>query len=151
MSTLTNFLKLIKPSRLENYNVQTLNGNFDLVDAASVRIEPAGIPAGKQPRIWAGTLSTSTGKGGENKTATGATDAKGIGGLWFGEKGLPAFEGVAAVHLTQILYTDTAAFLATWQVISMNTTRIKFQGKRHDNSFAYEYGGIDFYVTVIGW
>lgn len=44
MSTLTDFLKLIKPTRLEKYSVNILNSNFEAVDAG---VQEATSRAGK--------------------------------------------------------------------------------------------------------
>ena len=158
MSSLTSFLKLVKPDRLEGYSVATQNKNLDDIDAFA-RSQPLTIiggnaiettPAGKRVQVFKGKITTSTGAGGENRTESLATNGNGIGGLWLGYQGIPAFGGIQYVSLSN--GTATESFAGTIEPLDVSTTRIKFRGRRHDNSgWMNGYGSIIMYVEIVGW
>lgn len=149
-TTLTNTHKLIKPDDLEGIDVDQLNKNWDKVDAIVPVISGLNIPEGKTPKIWAGTITTSTGAGGNSRTNDNATSSEGIGGLWPGYQGIPKFEGMTAVVISQGNSGDTI-FDVGITVMDANPTRIKYRAKRYDGSMGYSFGTMKLNVFIMGY
>lgn len=168
MSTLTTFLKLIKPTRLEKYSVKVLNDNFDSVDAGVKKLDLSSFnivtnntgvgydgnpPAGAKLTMFIGRMNVATGAGGNTRTATPATDANGHGGIWYGYNGVPPFKGVLFASLKDSGNTDALAGI--YEIIDISGTRIRFRGLRqqlgNSNPYTNGYGGIFMNVMIIGW
>lgn len=149
-TSLTTSLNLIKPDDLESVNVEHLNQNFDKIDAAIPRVIGGAVPAGVAPIIYAARITTSTGAGGTNRTANGATNGDGIGGLWPGYQGLPKFSGISAVLLTQY-NSGSQIFDVGLTVIAYDKDVIRYRAKRYDSSLANNYGSMGLNVVIVGW
>lgn len=149
-TSLTKTHKLTKPDDLEGVDVAQLNGNWDKVDAAIPVISGLNTPDGKTPIIWGGTITTSTGKGGTNRTGAGATDVNGIGGLWPGYQGIPKFEGMTAVIITQGNSGDTI-FDVGITVMDASPTVIKYRAKRYDGSMGFNFNTMKLNVIIMGY
>lgn len=168
MSTLTSFLKLIKPTRLERYTVNILNSNSDAIDAgvkeldlSTFNIVTAGLgdgftkspPAGQKLTMFVGRISTGSGNGGEVRTGTPATNGDGIGGLWFGYQGIPKFKNAFYINISE--GGNTQALQGIYEVMDVNATRIKFRGRRMQpasfSDWTNGYGGLTLDVMIIGW
>ncbi|SEE19381.1 hypothetical protein SAMN04489740_0854 [Arthrobacter alpinus] len=131
------------------------NGVWGWVDQTQMLTTASPMSGNVKPdwaplRTWSGYVSVSSGAGGDNRTATAATNATGEGGLWFGYNGLPNFSGVYSVQLTGEHALPQFAHVPT--VLNVSATRIKFKSRRLDSSnWANGYAGISMYVTVVGW
>ncbi|WP_315913574.1 hypothetical protein [Arthrobacter sp. lap29] len=107
-------------------------------------------PAGSPVRTWTGYLAVSSGAGGENRTASPATDANGVGGIWFGYGGVPNFDGIYSVQLSGEAGAIQFAHVPTIAGISL--ARVKFRARRQaSDNWANGYGVIGLCVTVVGW
>jgi hypothetical protein len=110
----------------------------------------AAKPADKPWRVFEGMVRTTTGAGGESRTASGATNTLGYAGAWFGYQGLPVFEGIYSVQLTGYHAIESFQYLPTLADVSL--TRIKWRGRRADNTgWANGYANVDVMVRVVGW
>ncbi|NVM97834.1 hypothetical protein [Arthrobacter sp. SDTb3-6] len=131
------------------------NGVWSWIDQSSTLVKSAPLAGAVRPswaplRTFNGVIDASSGAGGENRTATWATDAGGVGGLWFGYNGLPTFQGIYSVQLTG--YHPLVAFMHLPSLMTVSTSRIKFKARRLDNSgWANNYGQISMAVAVTGW
>lgn len=148
-TSLTPTHKLIKPDDVEAVNVDQLNGNWDKIDASMPVVLAGGIPEGKTPKIWGGMVTTSTGAGGGNRTAAGATNQNGIGGFWYGYQGIPNFEGISSILMTQHnsgdQQFDVSAVVATY-----DKARFQYRIKRND-SIGVFFGTVSMHLIIIGW
>lgn len=149
-TALTNTHKLIKPDDLEGVDVDQLNQNWDKIDAIVPVIQGLNTPEGKTPIIWGGTITTSTGKGGVNRTGAGATDVAGVGGLWPGYQGIPKFEGMTAVIVTQGNSGDTIYDVGI-TIMDANPTRIMYRAKRYDGSMGFNFGTMKLNILIMGY
>jgi hypothetical protein len=108
--------------------------------------KPANVPW----KVFSGLVTRTKGAGGDTSTTDLATDGNGFGGFWFGEGGLPTFQGINSVQLTA--FHPLPDFLFIPEVVTISTTRIKYRARRLDGSgWANGYGSLSCLVTVIGW
>lgn len=107
-------------------------------------------PANKPWTLFQGFVGTSTGAGGDTRTATPATDGNGYGGFWFGYQGLPTFQGIVYANVMEGGNLD--GFLGVYSIQSIDLTHIKWKGRRIDNTaWTNGYGGITLSVQILGW
>ena len=135
-----------------NRNFTKINDLYSEVAQVSTLGSPiAGTakPAANAFKRFSGLLSTSTGAGGTNQAAAGATDASGIGGWWFGALGLPTFSGIYSVTLTPRHSSTTFSYVACLTAVSL--TNITYQAYRLSPFGVANYGSIDMVVDVVGW
>lgn len=131
------------------------NGVWGWVDDSPILTKSATIAGPAKPawaplRTFTGLVTLSAGAGGESQTAKQATDGLGVGGIWLGTNGVPAFSGIYSVQLTGEHGLPQFAHIPTVQAVS--TSRIKFKSRRLDGSgWANGYGTIGMYVTIVGW
>lgn len=119
-------------------------------DVKSAPIAGLAKPDWAPMRTFTGIVDVSSGAGGENRGAAGATDAAGVGAFWLGYNGVPNFSGIYSVQLTG--YHPLPQFLHVPALLAMSTTRVKFKSRRIDNTgWANGYGSISMSVTIVGW
>lgn len=156
--------EILNPHKVEVFDDEEPYDN-DKVNANTRKLNKAlplfashpAIPEGESMRVFTGLCQTFTGAGGENRVEPNATSPVGIGGFWFGHGPLPGgWKGIAYVNLIHVTGGDQDAiaesFASSVAIISVNTTRIKYKARKLDNSnWANAYGGIQFYIMVVGW
>lgn len=149
MSTPTPKMKLALPSDVEKFDVDTFNNNMKIIDDSVPEYIIPGKPASKRLKIFKSKVFVNSGAGGDKRDASPATDVGGVGGIWLGY-GIPAFEGIAYVNITD--GGSLGPFQAEWSVLDANTTRIRFRGKRLEGGgWANGYGSMWLYVEIVGW
>lgn len=149
-TTLTTTHRLIKADDNEPIDVDHLNDNWDKLDSVVPNTTYGGIPEGKTPKVFKGRIVLTTGAGGENREEKMATGGDGIGGLWLGYNGVPKFEGISYISLKD--GGNLPDFLANWEVLGHNTTRIKFEGHKVRGGVAANgYATVNLFVEIVGW
>lgn len=150
MSTPTPKIKLSQPTDIEQFDVATFNNNMKILDNLVPFITLSGKPADKPLRIWVGTVYTSTGAGGANREAKLATDSDGFGGLWPGFQGIPSFEKIGYVNISDAGGLDVHHSYIGIQF--MSPTRIRFRARRmSNNADANGYASMALQVLIVGW
>lgn len=106
-------------------------------------------PADQPIKHFAGWVNLTQGAGGDNPNATPATDANGFGGVWFGYNGIPKFNGISSIVMTNRAIGDFHAAIA---MDTITLERVKFRARRLNNSnWANAYGSFVVYLEIWGW
>ena len=117
--------------------------------APSTLLAGAAIPANTAYKRFSGPISVTTGAGGTSHSTANATDVNGVGSLWFGNDGLPTFQGIYSVHLTA--YHTSSAFSYTICITSVDLSKIVYEAYRLNPYGAANYGSISIMVDILGW